>query len=410
MKVRGGKRPPARGKVALVCGGGGITGGVFEVGALRALDQALGGGVVEHLDIYAGASAGSIVATLLAAGVSPNDMHRLIVAGSRNRWGLPALSRKHIYGMDVAQWLATFARVPAKATGSFVRGILPGEGTRPADAVFDAIKWIPSGIFTNRPLGRYVERVLAAVGTGSRFEDFGADLMITAVNVDTGTRVVFGEKGTRDVPVSVAIRASAAIPLLFRPVRIDEQDFVDGGIEDNVPVDVAVKHGASLVIALNPLVPLVNDPRSDGSLLNGYRYLADHGMTSVLDQVFRMLVRSQVQQRLRTVRDRFPEVDVVVFEPEAADATMFAYHPMRYSVRELIAEHAFQSTRERLIRDADHLTDLFARQGLDFDVSRLGVDEPKEEKEGFVRRGLRLAGRIPKLRGWIEATDAPEPF
>ena len=51
-------------------------------------------------------------------------------------------------------------------------------------------------------------------------------------------------------------------------------------------MDVAVKHGATLVIALNPLVPLVNDPRSDGSLLNGYRYMADHGMTSVVDQVF----------------------------------------------------------------------------------------------------------------------------
>jgi NTE family protein len=410
MKSPRAKRPGARGKVALVCGGGGITGGVFEVGCLRALDQALGGGVVENLDLYAGASAGSIVATMLAAGVSPNDMQRLIVTGSRNRWGLPALSRKHIYGMDVGQWIATTARVPAKALGSLVRGLLPGEGTRPADAVFDAIKWIPSGIFTNRPLGKYLDRVLDAVGPGRQFEDLHAELMITAVNVDTGTRVVFGEPGTRGVPISTALRASAAIPLLFRPVRIDEQDFVDGGIEDNVPVDVAVKHGATLVIALNPLVPLVNDPRSDGSLLNGYRYLADHGMTSVLDQVFRMLVRSQVQQRLRQVRDQFPEVDIVLFEPEATDATMFAYHPMRYSVRELIAEHAYEATCERLIRDADHLTDLFARHGLDFDATRLSQRKVKEEKEGMVRRGLRLAGKIPKLRGWIEATDAPEPF
>ena len=399
-----------RSKVGVVCGGGGITGGVWEVGCLRALDEALGGGVVMSLDIYAGASAGSIVATLLAAGMTPNDMHRLIVAGSRNRWGLPALSRKNIYGIDLGTWLATVARLPTKAAVGFILGVLPGEGTRPADAVFDAIKWIPSGIFTNRPLGRYAERVLKAMGKGTSFEDLDAELMIAAVNVDTGTRVVFGETGVRDVPIPVAIRASAAIPLLFRPVRIHEQDFVDGGIEDNVPVDVVVRHGATLVIALNPLVPLVNDPRSDGSLLNGYKYLADHGMTSVLDQVFRMLVRNQVQHGLRRVREAFPEVDVILFEPEASDATMFAYHPMRYSVRELIAEHAYQATRDRLIRDGEHLTDLFARHGLDFDVSRLQAGQAKKKREGVVDRAVRLAGRIPKLRGWIEASDAPEPF
>ena len=394
----------------MVCGGGGITGGVFEVGVLRALDQALGGGVVHALDIYAGASAGSIVATLLAAGLPPADMHRLIVAGARNRWKLPALSRKNIYGIDLGVWLAAAALLPAKVVSGFVRGVLPGEGTRPADAVFDAIKWIPSGIFTNRPLGRYVDRVLRAVGKGTAFEDLDAELMITAVNVDTGTRVVFGETGVRDVPIPTAIQASAAIPLVFQPVRIHGQDFVDGGIEDNVPVDVAVRHGANLVLALNPLVPLVNDPRADGSLLNGYRYLADHGMTSVADQVFRMLVRSQVQSGLRHVRESFPEVDILLFEPEATDATMFAYHPMRYSVRELIAEHAYQATRKRLVREADHLTDLFARHGLDFDVSRFGAPPPREEREGMVGRALRLAGRVPKLRDWIEASEAPEPF
>ena len=410
MKVRSPRSPGGRSKVALIAGGGGITGGVFEVGCLRALDQALGGGVVNTLDLYAGASAGSIVATLLAAGMSPNDMHRLIVAGSRNRWGLPALSRRNIYGMDVGLWVATAARMPTKAAASFLRGFLPGEATRPADAVFDAIKWLPSGVFTNRPLGRYIARVLESMGKGTRFEDFDAELMITAVNVDTGTRVVFGEAGVRDVPVPMAIRASAAIPLLFRPVRIHEQDFVDGGIEDNVPVDIAVAHGATLVIALNPLVPLVNDPRSDGSLLKGYNYLADHGMTSVMDQVFRMLVRNQVQHRLRRVREAFPEVDVVLFEPEASDATMFAYHPMRYSVRELIAEHAYQATRERLLSDAERLTDVFARHGLDFDASRLGPSQTGPTREGLLGKAVRAASRIPKLRGWIEATDAPEPF
>ncbi len=95
--VRNGKKSTEsrseHGKIAVVCGGGGLTGGVFEVGALKALDQALGGGAITELDLYAGASAGALVSTLLAAGLSPEEMDEVIVKGGRNRRGLPPLKR-----------------------------------------------------------------------------------------------------------------------------------------------------------------------------------------------------------------------------------------------------------------------------------------------------------------------------
>ena len=405
-----GKPPTTKSKVAVVCGGGGLTGGVFEVGALRALDQALGGGVVSSLDSYAGASAGALVATLLAAGLTPQDMDDVIVRGARNRRRLPPLKRTSIYGMDLSMWAFAAARLPFAMAKNFATSLMPGDAARPVDAVFDALGNLPPGLFTNEPLAEYVDEILQRLGLPRSFEDFPRELMLTAVNVDTGQRVVFGQRGIRGVSVAQAVQASAALPLLFRPVRIDGQDFVDGGIERNLPVDVVVQHGASLVIAINPLVPVVNDPRSEeSSSVSGRRYLSERGLPAVLDQVFRMLIRSQVVYGLQAVRARFPEVDIVVLEPEAHDWTMFNYHPMRYSVREQIAAHAYEQTRDRLQRDADELRTIFDRHGLDFDAKRLGK-RPRRERSGPARDLLHRLGRLPGLRTLVAEPGAPDPF
>ena len=401
---------PDHSRVAMVCGGGGIVGGVFEVGVLRALDLALGGGVVNRCAMYAGASAGALVATMLASGITPRDMDDVIVRGARNRRNLPPLKRTSVYGLDLAQWIAAGARFPFQMAGGFAASLLPGESTRPADALFEALRVLPPGVFTNKPLGRFVEEALAAISMPNSFKEFPAPLFIPAINLDTGHRVIFGEPGARDVPISRAIRASAAVPLLFRPVRIAHQDFVDGGIERNLPVDVVVKHGASLVIAINPMVPVVNDPAAEGSLLRGYSYLADQGLGAVADQMLRLMIRSQVVYGLRELRDRYPEVDIVLFEPEAHDSTVFRYHPMRYSSRQLVAEHAYQRTRERLVRDADRLEPIFRRHGLDLDVARLGPRPAPGRPEGLTHRIARGLERLPGFRTLVSGSGEPRPF
>src|ERR1700733_55808 len=71
-KVRGGS------KTALVLGGGGFTGGVYEIGALRAIDLLAVNRTVNDFDIYVGTSAGSFVASLVANGVTPEEMMRVL--------------------------------------------------------------------------------------------------------------------------------------------------------------------------------------------------------------------------------------------------------------------------------------------------------------------------------------------
>ena len=67
-----------RSKTALVLGGGGFTGGVYEIGALRALDLLAVNRTVNEFDVYVGTSAGSFVASMLANGVTPEEMMRVL--------------------------------------------------------------------------------------------------------------------------------------------------------------------------------------------------------------------------------------------------------------------------------------------------------------------------------------------
>src|ERR671938_768458 len=72
------RRRPRRSRTALVLGGGGVTGGVYEIGALRALDLLAVNRTVNQFDVYVGTSAGAFVGSLAANGVTPEEMMRVV--------------------------------------------------------------------------------------------------------------------------------------------------------------------------------------------------------------------------------------------------------------------------------------------------------------------------------------------
>src|SRR5918997_3661572 len=76
--TRAPKRRPKRSKTALVLGGGGFTGGVYEIGALRALDLLSVNRSVNQFDIYVGTSSGSLIAAFAANGITPEQMMRIV--------------------------------------------------------------------------------------------------------------------------------------------------------------------------------------------------------------------------------------------------------------------------------------------------------------------------------------------
>jgi predicted acylesterase/phospholipase RssA len=71
-----GRKP--RSKTALVLGGGGFTGGVYEIGALRALDLLSVNRTVNQFDVYVGTSAGAFIASMASNGITPEEMMRVV--------------------------------------------------------------------------------------------------------------------------------------------------------------------------------------------------------------------------------------------------------------------------------------------------------------------------------------------
>src|SRR2546421_2384614 len=246
-------RGPRGGKRALVLCGGGVTGVTYEIGALRALDDLLVDSSVNDFDIYVGTSAGSLVGGLLANGISPAAM-ALGMEGASSDLAPP--TRFSIYRPNVTELASRLLRVPALVREIALETVRhPGRwGTLDVLGVLAPL--IPSGVFDHGALVDYIHRVLSLPGLTDDFRELACELHIVASALDSGERVVFSPFRNAHVPISQAAAASSAIPMLFKPIRIDGVDYVDGGINGNAAIDVAVDRGARLIVVINPIVPL----------------------------------------------------------------------------------------------------------------------------------------------------------
>jgi len=396
-------------RIALVLGGGGITGGVYEIGALMAINDYLANVSLNDLDLYVGVSAGSIVASQICSGHTPGVM--MSALNARRGGAVPPFLRSDVYGLNLEEWGIRLAALPRILARGVLQTVRPGADMSPSDMIYSLSEVLPSGVLDNSPLERYVNRMLGLRGLDGSFEAMPHELYIPALNLDTGHLVVFGETGTTDVSVGRAVRASSSIPFVFRPTRIAGQDFVDGGFERNLPVDVAVKHGAELVFAINPLVPVLNVPDTPSWALFGKRapYLGGRGGGAVLDQIYRTLIHTRMQYRLRATRERFPEVDYLFFEPDANDMVMFRYNVMRYSARLIVAEHAYRRTRAMLERNRKQFEEILGRHGIEV-VDQM-PDRPHRmlaERAGLMDRVIDRLEEVPFIRRWA-ASDDTEP-
>ena len=176
----------------------------------------------------------------------------------------------------------------------------------------------------------------------------------------TGTAVAFGEKGRRQAPISQTVQASTALPGLYRPVRIAGRDYVDGGVKKTAHVNLAIRHGADLVICINPLVPIRNEAVK-GPL---HGPLSDKGVTYVLDQALRLMLHGRMQYGMERYKAEHPEVDILLVEPAAHDLRMFSYNIMRYSARRELAEHGYRSVLATFAKRRRDYARVLARHGI----------------------------------------------
>jgi NTE family protein len=221
----------------LVLGGGGILGEAWMSAVLAGLQDATGFDARECAG-YVGTSAGSIVAAALVAGVNP-----------RSRLGRlpeqPPVPTSEIAGVRLA--LGRALEIALAAGGSAVAPVaaLGLRSSEAAGAVVRraALSRVPPGHRSLAELGREMERA------GARWD---GRLTVSAVELESGRRVMFGTPGAPQASVGAAVQASCAIPGVFRPVSINGRSYVDGGAWSPTNLDRAPAGRGTRVLCLNP--------------------------------------------------------------------------------------------------------------------------------------------------------------
>ena len=190
-----------RRRIALVIGSGSVK-CAAALGLQRVLAR-------EHIDVdmVVGCSGGSIYASFLAGGFATEDAVRM----TKELWTRKITSRRH--------------------TPSLLRAILPGLFGFSEDF----------GLKSDRLVMRRLEDVFG----GRRIEAMPTRLHLTATDFHTGAQVVLSEGSVVD-----AIRASIAIPFIFRPWKVGDRLLIDGFMSDPLPVGVAIREGADIIVAM----------------------------------------------------------------------------------------------------------------------------------------------------------------
>jgi NTE family protein len=381
-----GRRPARpsrrRSKTALVLGGGGFTGGVYEVGALRAFDLLAVNRTVNEFDVYVGTSSGSFVASMLANGVTPEEMMRVLnkrLPSAIDDMDLGTLLRPNLGG-----YLQAAALMPLRLIG-LLRNLAPRIGEVSAmDVGVGLAEGLPPGIYSGRGVHDYLEEVLSDPDRSNDFRLLERELYVTATDLDTCERIILGEGDWADVPIAKAVECSTALPIVYEPVELKGRQLIDGGIRSTTNVDVAVERGAKFIVVVNPLVPYVNDFKRQIPTVFGTRVrrVSDMGLPAIANQTFKLIAHARLHQAVSFWQEKYPGVDIILIEPEPNDELMFGTSIMDYSQRLAIARHGFESVTLALANDYRRYKQIAERHGIEISARRVRkVVKQAEEEE-----------------------------
>lgn len=215
--------------VAVVLAGGGAK-GVAHISALKTIEDA---GI--PIDIVVGTSMGSIIGGMYCVGYSPDSMLTIV---NNNDWvklimDNPDYGNPHVSArMDDENYILRMA-IEHKDRGQ--------TGGR-------------AGVISGRNVMKFFRSLTEHIPDSIDFRDLPVSFACVGTNAFNGEKKVFT---SGNLPRS--IRASMAIPTVFTPMRIDGTTYIDGGIADNFPVDVARDMGADIVIGVNLVIPTTEE-------------------------------------------------------------------------------------------------------------------------------------------------------
>ena len=401
LSIHSARRRGHSGKIGLAIAGGGPIGGMYELGALRAMDEALDGLDLTRMDCYVGVSSGAFLAAGLANRMSTAEMCRIFITGTSDdarfrpetflrpnvgEYLRRAASLPKLY----ADWLARLARNPRRAarwSDLFVR--------------FGGL--VPTGLFDNAQVERFLRDIFSRRGRSNDFRTLGADLFVVAVDLDSGEAVRFGEPGWDDIPISRAVQASSALPGLYPPVEIGGRHFLDGALRRTMHASTVLERGIDLMIGINPLVPFDANraaPQADQAEQVG---LAGGGLPAVLSPTLRTLLQSRMQIGMEKYPHQFPDIDQLVFEPNADDSELFFTNLFSFSSRHRVCQLAYRNTLADLRERAPVLKPMLAAHGIRYNDAIVG-DRHRSILDGL-DVALRMTETTARLRRALDDVD-----
>lgn len=346
--------------IGIALGGGGPLGGIYEIGALRALDEALDGLNLNDLDIYVGVNAGSFVAANLCNQMTPAQMCRIFV---RNEDDVHPFHPEVFYHPAFSEYLSRVKAVPKLLASAIINLVKNPHDQSLLEALTVLAQAIPSGVFDNEGFHRYLSRSYSSIGRTNDFNLLRKKLLVIATDLATGETVSFGEGEQKNIPISKAIQSSMASPGIYKPVDIGGRYYMDGTLNKGMHTSVALNHGADIVFAINPVVPIdVVGAVAMGKM--GKDDLVNSGMPNVLSQAYRTMVHSRLQSGLRTIERDCPEASVLLFEPSRSDAKLFFSSVFSFKARKMMCERAYQITRADLLKRSNELERVLAPAGI----------------------------------------------
>ena len=350
--------------IGLALAGGAPGGAIYEIGAMRALDEAIEGFDLTRCGVYVGVSAGAFLAACLANGLRTDQQVRAIVKREPGEHPFvpeiffrPAIKELGSRVLKTPRLLATALK--AYATGSEKRFV---------DALTVLGRSLPVGIFDSDPVREYIARIFAIKGRTDDFQRLGSKLTVVTTDLESGESMRFGYLGWPHVPISVAVQASTALPGLYPPVEINGRYYVDGILLKTMHASVALEAGAELVFCINPLVPVDTRKAVQQNLLAGAP-VTRRGLPAVLSQTVRTMIHSRMHLGIKAYETAYPEADIVLLEPSRDDYEDFFSNIFSFSSRRSVVAHAFDATRRDLLARRSTIEPILARHGL-----RLNVD------------------------------------
>lgn len=326
-------RPVKRG---LVLGGGGVLGAAWMVGALSAL-QEVHSFDPRTADVIVGTSAGSIIAALLGAGISVQQM-------MDHQRGIP-VTQGPLAGYSFDYDRATGGSRPKRprllgpGSAKMITAGLRNVGKMPPIAAFSG--FLPAGNGSLVRIGHLVDAI-------TPMDEWSPhpNVWVVALDYETGKRVPFGRPDQPTAPLSLAVMASCAIPAWFHPVEIDGRTYVDGGTWSATNADLVAAAGLDEVYVVAPMVSFHSDRPTT--------------LLTRLERRWRVQVTKRCLREVESVRATGAEVTVIGPGPEDLEAMggNIMDLPRRLRVLEVSERTSREALRDPENVGPDHLSDV----------------------------------------------------